>query len=305
MLTSSLPMTTSDQGSSGASPGPRVSPIAVVVVVVILLLLAAMATPEAFIWLRHIGVTKVVLPDTPFVANYLLVALSLSFVIAALILRIMMVSRRSVDLRAQKTPWWTRLLAFAFVVLLLKIAVSSDLLRRRLDELSRRFAQPTPTATSLASPGSPGPHLTSRPLGIALTVVLALILAGAVAGIVFLLAKVKGEVAPALPEDPLAGILDAGIDDLRSISDPRQAVIACYARMERLMSSSGIPRLATDTPTEFLARVLQQRSVSPASATRLTTLFERARFSPHRVDEQMREEALDALEQVRGELVLI
>jgi hypothetical protein len=298
-------MTSSDQGSSGADRGPGASPAAVVVVVVVLLLLAAISTPEAFIWLRHAGVTKVVLPDTPVVANYLLVALSLSFVIAALIVRIMMVSRRQADLRAQKTPWWTRLLAFAFVVLLLRIAVSSNLLRNRLGQLAQRFARPTPTSTSVATPGSVVPHVTSRPLGIALTIVLALIFALVVAGIVFLLARVKGEIAPPLPDDPLAGLLDAGIDDLRRISDPRRAVIACYARMERLMSSSGIPRRLSDTPTEFLARVLQERSVSAASASRLTTLFERAKFSPHRVDERMREDALDALEQVRSELALV
>jgi hypothetical protein len=275
------------------------------VVVVVLLLLAAISTPEAFIWLRHGGATKVVRPDTPFVANYLLVALSLSFVVAALVLRIMMVSRRQVDLRAKKTPWWSRLLAFAFVVLLLRIAVSSDLLRNKLGQLTQRFARPTPTSTSAATPGSVVPHVTSRPLGIALTVVLGLVLVMVVAGIVFLLARVKGEIAPPLPEDPLVGLLEAGIDDLRRIADPRRAVIACYARMERLMTSSGIPRRLSDTPTEFLQRVLQRRSVSAASASRLTTLFERAKFSPHRVDERMREDALSALEQVRSELALI
>jgi hypothetical protein len=126
-----------------------------------------------------------------------------------------------------------------------------------------------------------------------------------VAAIVFLLARVKGEVAPELPGDALADLLDAGIEDLRGIADPRQAVIACYARMERLMSSSGIPHLASDTPTEFLARVLQRRSVTPESASMLTGLFERAKFSPHQVDEQMREDALVALERVRDELALV
>jgi hypothetical protein len=279
--------------------------MAVVAVVVALLLLAAVATPEAFVWLRHVGVTRVVLPDTPVIANYLLVALSLSFVVAALILRIMMVSRRTANLQAQKTPWWSRLLTFAVVLLVVKIAISSDLLHRRLTELSNRFARPTPTATATGSLGHALPHATSRPLGVALTVLIALVLSFTVAAIVFLLARVKGEIAPELPGDALADLLDAGIEDLRGIGDPRRAVIACYARMERLMSSSGIPHLPSDTPTEFLARVLQRRSVSPESASMLTELFERAKFSPHQVDEQMREDALSALERVRGELALV
>jgi Domain of unknown function (DUF4129) len=305
MLTSYLPMTSSDSGDQGADPGPRATPTSVVVVVIVLLLLVAIATPEAFIWLRHTGVSRVVLPDTPLVANYLLVALSLSFVVAALIVRLMMVSRRSANLQAQKTPWWSRFLAFAVVVLALRIAISSDLLRRGLGQLSKRFARPTPTATATGRVIHVPPHATSRPLGIALTILVGLLLCLSVAAIVFLLARVKGEVAPPLPEDPLAEVLDAGIDDLRRIADPRRAVIACYARMERLMASSGIPRLLSDTPTEFLARVLQRRSVSAASASMLTGLFERAKFSPHRVDEQMREEALVALEQVRSELALV
>jgi hypothetical protein len=304
MLTSGSPMTNADNGSSGAG-GPRVSPVAVVGVVVVLLLLAAVSTPEAFIWLRHRGATKVVLPDTPFLANYLLVALSFSFVIAALIIRLMMVSRRGAIERPQKAPLWSRFVAFAALLLILRFAISSDLLRKRLGELSQRLARPTPSATASLSPRAVGPHATSRPLGIALTVLLALILALVIAGIVFLLARLKGEVAPVTPADPLEGLLEAGIDDLLRIADPRRAVIACYARMERLMSSSGIPRLPSDTPTEFLARVLQRRSVSVESASRLTALFERAKFSPHRVDERMRADALAALEQVRDEMALV
>jgi hypothetical protein len=298
-------MASSSGGNKDPAPAPRVPPVAAVVVVGVLLLLAAVATPEAFIWLRHVRVARIIVPDTPAVANYLLVALSLAFVIAALILRIMMVSRRRVDLQAQKAPWWTRLLAFAIVVALLRVAVSSDLLRRGLGALSRRFSRPRPTATPSTSASPAIPHITSRPLGIALTVLLALILAGVVAGIVFLVARVKGEVVPALPEDPLAEVLDAGIDDLRRIRDPRRAVIACYARMERLMTYSGIPRRLSDTPTEFLARVLRDRSVSASSVSTLTTLFERAKFSPHEVDERMRDDALSALERVRSELALL
>jgi hypothetical protein len=299
-------MTSSNGKNQGTEPaGPPVSPLAVVAVVIVLLLFTAVATPEAFIWLRRTGLTRVVLPDTPVVANYLLVALSLSFVIAALIIRLMMVSRRTANLQAQKAPWWSRLLAFAVLMLCLKLAISSNLLRRRLGELSQRFARATPTASPTESVIHVPPHTTSRPLGVALTVLIALVLCLTVAGIVFLLARVKGEVAPPMPEDPLIELLDAGIDDLRRIPDPRRAVIACYARMEHLMSSSGIPRLLSDTPTEFLARVLQHRSVSAESASMLTTLFEQAKFSPHRVDEQMREEALVALERVRDELALV
>jgi Domain of unknown function (DUF4129) len=280
-----------------------VTPLAVVAIVIVFLLLAAVATPEAFIWLRQAGVSRVVVPDTPVVANYLLVALSISFVVAALILRLLVVSRHRAKPQGSSTPWWLRLVTFAAFLLILRVAVSSDALRRRLGELSRRFARPHPAAT-VRPTGTAMHHATSRPLGVALTILIALVLLLLVAAIAFLLVRVKGELAPSAFDDPLAESLDAGIDDLRRISDPRRAVIACYARMERLMSSLGIPRLASDTPTEFLTRVLQRRSVSRESASTLTMLFERAKFSPHRVDEEMREDALVALERVRAELAV-
>jgi hypothetical protein len=295
-------MTSSGGGNGGADRGPRVTPLAVVAIVIVFLLLAAAATPDAFIWLRHAGVSRVVVPDTPAVANYLLVALSISFVLAALILRLMVVGRHRARPQSPTTPWWLRLAAFAAFLLVLRVAVSSDALRRRLGELSQRFVRPHPVVTR--PPGASGAvhHVTSRPLGVALTILIALILLLVVAGIAFLLVRVKGELVPPTLDDPLAQSLDAGIDDLRRIADPRRAVIACYARMERLMSSLGIPRLASDTPTEFLARVLQRRSVSREGVSMLTTLFERAKFSPHQVDQKMREDALVALERVRAEL---
>ena len=40
----------------------------------------------------------------------------------------------------------------------------------------------------------------------------------------------------------LADVLDETIDDLRAEADPRRAVIAAYARMERALAAYGLPR---------------------------------------------------------------
>jgi hypothetical protein len=100
----------------------------------------------------------------------------------------------------------------------------------------------------------------------------------------------------------LAEILDDTLDDLRAEKDPRKAVIAAYSRMERSLASFGLPRRPFEAPVEYLSRVLEElRSGSPA-ARRLTHLFERAKFSQHRIDVGMKDEAIDAVATLRDEL---
>ncbi len=105
---------------------------------------------------------------------------------------------------------------------------------------------------------------------------------------------------------PLAAALDEivvdGLDDLHSERDPRRAVIRAYARMEQTFAAHGVPREKADTPLEYLARVLESISVSASSARGLTELYERAKFSPHAIDETMKDDAIIALAGLRTEL---
>jgi hypothetical protein len=96
--------------------------------------------------------------------------------------------------------------------------------------------------------------------------------------------------------------LDESLDDLRREPDLRRAIIAAYARMERALAAAGIPRRPSEAPLEFLARALQGLDASADGVTRLTDLFEWAKFSPHQPDETMRDEAIAALESLRDEL---
>jgi multisubunit Na+/H+ antiporter MnhB subunit len=106
-----------------------------------------------------------------------------------------------------------------------------------------------------------------------------------------------GEVA-----DALADVLDDALADLRAERDPRRAIIAAYARMERLLAAHGVPRRPPEAPFEYLARVLVELRASASSVFELTALFERAKFSRHRIDAGMRDEAIAALAAVRDEL---
>jgi Domain of unknown function (DUF4129) len=101
----------------------------------------------------------------------------------------------------------------------------------------------------------------------------------------------------------LSLVLDESLEDLRSERDPRRAVIGAYARMERTLAGAGLPRSVAEAPLEYLARILRDLLHTSADAvSRLTVLFERAKFSPHQIDRGMKDEAIDALVAVRDEL---
>ena len=103
--------------------------------------------------------------------------------------------------------------------------------------------------------------------------------------------------------DALAQAVDESLDDLRAEPDPRRAVIAAYARLERFVAAHGLPRKPSDAPLEYLTRMLADLSVSQEAARRLTDLFEMARFSQHAVGGEMKLEAISALERVRNDLL--
>jgi hypothetical protein len=96
-------------------------------------------------------------------------------------------------------------------------------------------------------------------------------------------------------------LIDDTLDDLRAEPDPRRAVIAAYARMEGGLGALGVERMLSETPFEYLARVLERLSVSDAAARQLTELFERAKFGAGPVDASMKEQAVSALETIREE----
>ncbi len=100
----------------------------------------------------------------------------------------------------------------------------------------------------------------------------------------------------------LSELMDETLDDLRNEADPRKAVIAAYARMERILAAHGLPRRPAEAPLEYLSRVLLDLEVSAPAVRRLTRLFERAKFSQHDIDASMKEQAIDALVSIRDDL---
>ncbi|SBT54644.1 DUF4129 domain-containing protein [Micromonospora narathiwatensis] len=104
--------------------------------------------------------------------------------------------------------------------------------------------------------------------------------------------------------------LDAGLEELDDRStDPRTAVIACWVRLEEAAEEAGVPRLAEDTSTDLVSRLLRGDPAAgvPAIASAdvldgFAHVYREARYATHTVDERMRDQARAALRRLRGEL---
>lgn len=106
---------------------------------------------------------------------------------------------------------------------------------------------------------------------------------------------------PTIAED-LAQTIGGAIEDLEAESDPRRAVIAAYARMEGVLARHGLRRRPSETPVEYMRRVLTDLTSRGDAVERLTTLFEQAKFSTHEIDLGMKADAIGALRQIRDDL---
>jgi len=107
---------------------------------------------------------------------------------------------------------------------------------------------------------------------------------------------------PRTPAERLVDLLDDTLEDLEREPDPRRAVIAAWARMERGLAAAGLPRHPAEAPFEYAGPVLEAALARPTSVHRLTGLFERAKFSQHRIGEGDRTQAIAALRAVRRDL---
>ncbi|OBK33490.1 hypothetical protein A5658_01905 [Mycobacterium sp. 1245111.1] len=97
---------------------------------------------------------------------------------------------------------------------------------------------------------------------------------------------------------------ESGLAEIADLNrEPRQAIIACYAAMEReLRHFPGAVPQDFDTPTEVLARAVEHRVLHVDNAAELVSLFEEARFSPHVMTEEHRSRAIDVLQMVLADM---
>jgi hypothetical protein len=118
-------------------------------------------------------------------------------------------------------------------------------------------------------------------------------------------AQPLGESAPVVAAaTSLARAAESGLAEIEDPDhQPRQAIIACYAAMEReLRRHPGAAPQDFDTPTEVLARAVEHHALHVDNAAELVNLFEEARFSPHVMTETHRSRAVDVLQLVLADM---
>ena len=265
-----------------------------------LAMLAAVATPDGVPFLDAERPRRVVVPQAPAALRYMLVALGLMLVVLSLVLRISVL--KEVETHRRPSIWPSLII----LCLLLALWANSPALR---EWLGRDAIDNQQTQQQRAPEDQLAPERDRSPLyGYGLTAIVGLLLV-AVAAIFFVMfapTKRRTELNLKGPRgDPqLVRGIDAGIEDLEGITDPREAILAAYARMQSLAELAGVDRRLSDTPHELLARLLHDHRVEISSARRLTELFERAKFSERPVGETTRREAIEALRHIRSELLV-
>jgi hypothetical protein len=214
----------------------------------------------------------------------------------------------SLERRKLETPAVRRRRTIRSVLLLLGLLALLAVLVPRFHWPFRGLGRQQ-SATAIARPGPGGratpkhgqqqqqAHLRLLPFLVALGA------AGAAFGALYVAEhRRRRRLPPEAVADELLGALDQTLEELRAETDPRRAVIAAYARMERVLAVRGIPRHRSEAPHEYLGRVLADLTRGGRAARRLTSLFERARFSPHEVGPAMKDDAVAAFEALQAEL---
>ena len=268
-----------------------------------LLILAALAVPEGLSLFRQNRGETIIVPKAPFVARYLVIALLGLGVVIYVVLQFSYASdRRAASADQYRRPGW--LYAIFFVVILAFWVASPGFQSAVRDFLERgdrsgRSGDSVEQDPSLVSPQ----REESKALGLGLTAIL-LVLVVSSAAVVHILVTPDRSKSKADRDEALARAIEAGIEDLENIADPRAAVIACYGGMLSFAEAAGFERDLSDTPSQALIRLFNAVRVDRAEARRLTELFERAKFSQHTIDDEMRREATAILGRIRETLAV-
>lgn len=257
-------------------------------------------------------------PTLSLVAVVALVAVALAVLAFAVLTRRPAVPT-SAEFRPTARPGAPGELRAKWVLIALGVLLGWLVLIVVISRLGVQTSQP-PTATP--SPGPPPPGVVEPeppdsmggdnrllPYFIGTTLILLLILAiGAIAQVNRRQPAIRVDEGAEPPQRPgpqtLVRAAELGLAEMGDAGrDPRTAIIACYAAMERgLAHAPGAVPLESDTPSEVLARAVDHHAVSASGATELVQLFTEARFSPHVMTEVHRDSAVAALQDVLAEL---
>ena len=175
-----------------------------------------------------------------------------------------------------------------------------------------------PGSGSLHRPHLPGPGEPSIPHWLIVSVTVLLLLYAL--GVVLLVVLGRGSrraTAPRLilDEDELdqgsawgavitAELGRAAAEQLDALTHgtPRNAIVACWLRLQSATQQAGLPAAAWETSHEYTVRALRRLSLDGSAITTLSELYREARFSDHEMTEEQRGQAVAALSVLAAQL---
>ena len=198
-------------------------------------------------------------------------------------------------------PWWAKTLAVLAAVAVMVTPFAVLLTRKTRPRTAASQARAGGLAGRGATPPRLPAHGPSWPLLAGMLIALALLLALTVWS-----RRTRRRATGPPPRDQarlaLGQSLAAGRAALAGPRDPRAAIIACYAAMERGFAAAGSAPAAADTPAEVLARATGAGLVRSGSAARMAGLFRRARYSSEPMTSADSAAAASALDQMQADL---
>jgi membrane-associated phospholipid phosphatase len=206
-------------------------------------------------------------------------------------------------------PWWQKLLVITLALAPLAGLVTAVVLLVLSGHQAQGLPTPPTTRTGNSRSTSPSSQPSGHTSGLAVHwwILAAVAASLLLATLVWLRlrsarTKVGAEPAEARQIAALRAAVQDSLDDLEREPDARRAVVRAYTNMERALAEHGAGRKPFEAPLEYLERALREVRVSRTLASRLTELFQRARFSEHSIGGAMKREAIGALVAIRHEL---
>jgi len=97
-------------------------------------------------------------------------------------------------------------------------------------------------------------------------------------------------------------VIQRAARELKVTDDYRTTILNCYREMCRVLSLNGFETELYETASEFARTVSNKLGLAGDSVKGLTSLFEEARYSDHRIDNAKRANALNQLETLERSL---
>lgn len=200
-------------------------------------------------------------------------------------------------------PWWTRAASMGLPVLVVSIPVAL-LIRAVLNHRAHETPNRAPVGAHFL--GGHGHGSSSGSWSMVAGMVLAVVALIVLAVIEYRRRRgrppLTGMSLTDAEDGGLSAALSAGAAVLATETDPRAAIIACYAAMERSLAAAGAVPTAADTPDEVLTRAVEGGLVHVTAASELTSLFRQARYGGRVMAESERAAARGALERLTADL---